>query len=512
VTTVLTRPRVHLFVGPSVPPADLALAGAAIDGLVTIAPPVQQGDLLRLLADPPDVVGIVDGYFFQVPAVLHKEILLLLERGVRVLGAASLGALRAAELDRFGMEGIGQIYRLYRDGAIDADDEVAVLHAEQADGYRPLTLPLVTIRHNLTRARRNHGLSARAARIALASARRLHFSKRTLPAIVHDAQAGGVEPADLAALAQVLGDEAVDLKRQDALALIDVIMQQVRDTWPWPRVQPVVTRRTRTFEQHVKGYVGRAVGAHHIPDALVLSLLRLLSPDLSTLQQRIARRCLAIDEATARGLTPASDEALLARFRRQHDLIDASALACWRRARYLTPDELAAHLRDEDRVQRLLATLRVSDPACADDAAFARRIVADASARTGLDESLLLGPPFATDRLTFDGQMIAALKLGNRFGAGLAATAQIVEANAAWEARDPRFRLERLKRGRVLDWCAARWGIALDDLDQALVARGFDAGEFEHVARRVYAGVRFGPPTAPAIIDGLSSMLDESRP
>src|SRR5215208_3137160 len=92
-------------------------------------PPVQQGDLLRIAELAPTYVCIVDGAFFHVPSVTHKEILLTLERGVGVLGAASLGALRAAELDGFGMEGTGAIYRLYKSGKIDGDDEVAVLHA-----------------------------------------------------------------------------------------------------------------------------------------------------------------------------------------------------------------------------------------------------------------------------------------------------------------------------------------------------------------------------------------------
>ena len=71
---------------------------------------------------------IVDGYFDTVPSVWHKEILVAMQRGVHVFGASSMGALRAAELHPFGMVGIGQVYEWYRDGTIDADDEVAVAH------------------------------------------------------------------------------------------------------------------------------------------------------------------------------------------------------------------------------------------------------------------------------------------------------------------------------------------------------------------------------------------------
>ncbi|MDN3029626.1 TfuA-like protein [Streptomyces sp. S.PB5] len=39
-----------------------------------------------------DTVVLLDGLYHQVPALRHKEILALLVRGVRVIGAASLGA------------------------------------------------------------------------------------------------------------------------------------------------------------------------------------------------------------------------------------------------------------------------------------------------------------------------------------------------------------------------------------------------------------------------------------
>jgi len=76
--------------------------------------------VLRALVDRPRVIGIVDGYFERVPAVWHKEILWAMSRGVHVLGAASMGALRAAELHPFGMVGVGAIFEGFRDGELDA--------------------------------------------------------------------------------------------------------------------------------------------------------------------------------------------------------------------------------------------------------------------------------------------------------------------------------------------------------------------------------------------------------
>ena len=68
------------------------------------------------MARRPRAIGIVDGFFARVPAVWHKEIMWVMERGVHVFGGAGLGALRAAELDSFGMRGVGQVYQAFRDG------------------------------------------------------------------------------------------------------------------------------------------------------------------------------------------------------------------------------------------------------------------------------------------------------------------------------------------------------------------------------------------------------------
>src|SRR5262245_29796856 len=113
----------YVFLGPTLPVRE---ARAVLDA--TYLPPILQGDLLRLLPRAPQVIVIIDGGFELTPAVWHKEIMLALESGVHVFGASSMGALRAAELDQFGMVGVGAIYQMFRTGEIEDDDEVAVMH------------------------------------------------------------------------------------------------------------------------------------------------------------------------------------------------------------------------------------------------------------------------------------------------------------------------------------------------------------------------------------------------
>src|SRR5205807_2174388 len=103
-----------IFAGPSLPPR----LRPAEESLIGWRPPVRQGEFYRAALARPAVIGVIDGYFEVVPTVWHKEILWAMAQGIYVFGAASIGALRAAELDVFGMRGIGAIYNAFRGGIL----------------------------------------------------------------------------------------------------------------------------------------------------------------------------------------------------------------------------------------------------------------------------------------------------------------------------------------------------------------------------------------------------------
>lgn len=138
---------IFVFLGPTLPVAE---ARRILDA--TYLPPVSMGDVYALMKRQPKVIAIIDGLFQRVPAVWHKEILFALSRGVRVFGSSSMGALRAAELHTFGMEGAGQVFEAYRDGLYEDDDEVAVIHSPEEFGYRQLSEAMVNLRAGLRRA------------------------------------------------------------------------------------------------------------------------------------------------------------------------------------------------------------------------------------------------------------------------------------------------------------------------------------------------------------------------
>jgi hypothetical protein len=160
------------FLGPSLSAKD---ARRACPG-VRVEPPARQGDIWRALEKRPKAIALIDGVFETVPSVWHHELRAAMASGVAVFGGSSMGALRAAELTSFGMVGLGQIFRWYRDGTLKDDGAVALLHADAEHGYRPLTVPLVNVMHTA----RTH-LKGREAAQLLRIARGIFYQQRTWP-------------------------------------------------------------------------------------------------------------------------------------------------------------------------------------------------------------------------------------------------------------------------------------------------------------------------------------------
>ncbi len=236
-----------LFLGPSLPAAGArALAPGA-----ELRPPAAVGDILRLaLAKrPPARIALIDGYFERMAAVWHKEILLALERGIAVYGAASMGALRAAELAPFGMIGTGWIYDRFRRGELVRDDEVAVAHLPEAQGYRSVSTALVDTRYTLALAVRRRAISGPTAQrlIALAAAR--FYRERTWPQLIADARAARIATAKLEAF---LATAPPSRKQLDATALLALLAQPARAV---KRGAPVP--RTWALRQLIKSTTAR---------------------------------------------------------------------------------------------------------------------------------------------------------------------------------------------------------------------------------------------------------------
>ncbi|MGD9507866.1 MAG: TfuA-like protein [Geminicoccaceae bacterium] len=227
----------YVFLGPSLPAAE---AMRLLDA--TYLPPVRQGDLLRLVRERrPKVIGIVDGCFRDVPACWHKEILFALASGVRVFGAASMGALRAAELDGFGMVGVGEVYAAYRSGRFEPygsepfedDDEVAVLHGPPETGYVALSEAMVNIRATLARAAASGVIEVGVRDRLVAAFRAAFYPDRRLSTPFPAAADARLDDRSRDRLASWLPSGRVDVKAADARAMLTAIATLGADPPPF---------------------------------------------------------------------------------------------------------------------------------------------------------------------------------------------------------------------------------------------------------------------------------------
>lgn len=207
-----------VFLGPT-----LDTQTASTLAPVTLRPPAAVGDVYRAVRDGFTTVLLVDGYFHSVPSVQHKEIMFALSQGVTVYGCSSMGALRAAELDDYGMIGVGAIFRAYRDGTYIDDDEVAVAHADSDHGYRALSVPMVTIRYALARAGSERVISGCSAAVLADIAKGLYYVDRHWAAVIRLGREAGLREAELSALLGFVRAEQPDPKRDDAVEALGLL-------------------------------------------------------------------------------------------------------------------------------------------------------------------------------------------------------------------------------------------------------------------------------------------------
>ena len=337
---------VYVFVGPT-----LAVADARAELEAVYLPPVSAGDVYRLWRQRPRAVGIIDGYFEHEPAVWHKEIMWIMERGVHVFGSAGLGALRAAELEIFGMHGTGWVYQAFRDGTLDQDDEVAVACGSVAEGYRPRSEAMVNIRRTLCAAQAEKIISA-ATRDRLTAAAKAHFYvHRHWPDLLAAGPAQLVEPREIAALRAWLRDRRVDQMAEDALDMLRE-MRSFLATEPTPRRARWTTVDTAIWNA-ARQQVGRAnpdgpVGATAEFD-MVLDEIRLLGPvRFQDTRRRSLLRFFAAQAAEREGMTESSQRTGEAarEFRAERGLQDDADFAL-----FLTANDLSAA-----EFERLVAT------------------------------------------------------------------------------------------------------------------------------------------------------------
>lgn len=197
--------------------------------------PARKGDFLRLAADLAAVemmVGFVDGVFLQdYPPTPIEVYHLARKNGVLLAGAASLGALRAVELEKFGMVGIGKIFQLYKMGKLYADDEVAVTFASEEGDYQLQSEAMIDIRYNLYLAHKKEVISEKTKSVLVKLAKEIYFPHRKYTYILEEAKNRyPVLESEINSFGSYIRSNRKSLKEIDAIKLVKYLKERYDST------------------------------------------------------------------------------------------------------------------------------------------------------------------------------------------------------------------------------------------------------------------------------------------
>jgi hypothetical protein len=292
--------------------------------------PARHGDITAsVVNEHPSTICLIDGLFLQTLSVWHKEILFAIDAGIDVLGASSLGALRAAECAAFGMVGVGKVYEMFASGELEDDDEVALSHGDASEGFRPHSEAMVNIRATLEHARAEGVIDGTQHDALVTHAKSLYFPERTWARILKVAGDSGLEGGAIQGLTSVVASGGVDVKRSDAIELLT----RVRDgDYQVPPHGPFVSLTTSHMFQAFLERDRRIERDSGVTSAeAIVRHAALNRPDFEDV------RGAALDRMTLTALAPmlgvevdaAEIEAETIRFRSARGLTDDADLAQW---------------------------------------------------------------------------------------------------------------------------------------------------------------------------------------
>jgi hypothetical protein len=353
--------KIYIFTGPTLRAEE---GRAELDAV--FLPPALQGDVYRAALDRPVAIGLIDGCFERAPAVWHKEILWAMSEGIHVYGSASMGALRAAELAPFGMEGVGTIFEAFQRGVLEDDDEVAILHAQEEDGFRPLSEAMVNLRATLASAERAGVVGARVRASLERLAKGMYYPERSYPALLALAAREGLPAAELRTLSNWLSEGRVNQKRADALAMLRRMREHLASR-PGPKQVSYMFAHTDAWEEARRRCERLQLEeGSGLPRDSLLEELR-VSGRFPKARHGALARALALEESERQGLEP--DAAALQdacdKLRREHGLLEVGPFVRWLKEQHI--EDPARFLREEAQVRWVETVLAPEVERCLPD-------------------------------------------------------------------------------------------------------------------------------------------------
>lgn len=318
------EPEIVVFLGPSMA---LEEAKSILDA--HYLPPARHGDLLSAVHTyRPRVIALVDGEFSQALSVWHKEILYALEEGIQVYGAASMGALRAAETEPFGMVGIGEIFTMFRDEILLDDDEVALQYSPASDGYRNLSMPMVNIRATLEHAFEEGRIKLRELEFTVKLAKSMFFRNRAVHTIRQKMLESSIDEASVDSVCKSLENHYVDLKREDTRELLQTLVNIPAEN---PKQRCWSLNKSAQFRTTVNQDLRTRHSGVDVSQSQISRCTALHDPDFNEHNFNARNRMLALllAEILNVSVDPAEIDAESERFRTREHLLEQEEFDSW---------------------------------------------------------------------------------------------------------------------------------------------------------------------------------------
>ncbi len=343
--------KIAIFVGPSLP-RDQAEAFFGGD----YYPPARQGDVLRIVREEAyDAIALIDGEdFLTGPLVWHKEILYALSRGIRVVGSSGVGAVRGAELSPFGMEGVGEIFRLYREGLLERDDAVGAPFQRTPQGYVRLAEPLVNLRATLEECTRLGEITPEEAEGLGSLGEGIYYRERTFQELLRRGEEEGLfSSSRRALLRESLSRNYVDLLARDALQLLEYLKKTPKKDVP--EMPSFRWRDSHTFRRIFHEETPCSVKEEQVTSGEIAAVCALGTPEGFQMAVRGLNRRLGLEFARHLRVEvpPEEVEQEAVRFRRRKGIADPEAGEIWLRNNHMEKEDFQRLMEEEALLGRL---------------------------------------------------------------------------------------------------------------------------------------------------------------
>ena len=327
-----------IFSGPTITAAE---GSEILDG--DYRPPAKQGDIYSATLGNPKVIVIIDGVFENQPAVWHKEILYAMSIGIHVFGCSSMGALRAVELNSFGMVGFGKIFNNFKEGTLEDDDEVALIHAPSELNFKGISEPLVNIRETICLAVKSGIINSKDKDQILEYSKREWYPNRNYKEILKFfKRSNPIEKVNK--LYEFIEKNKVNIKKKDAVEMLYFINSNAASLYQTPKSVEYNFEKTGSWLNLVS-QVDSSINNNDVDyDELILELK--IKGKYFKLKERAITRASTIKKVKESGFIISEDtrkRALIEISRMQNCLssesIDFKGLSAWMKRQGISIEE-----------------------------------------------------------------------------------------------------------------------------------------------------------------------------